>query len=249
MQVQAVQESRYQLKRLARRLIEATGLREWVNDRIDPLWTRYVELTAPCVFVHIPKTAGTSISRSIGMRGISHSTAAQWQAHLGAERFNRRFRFSIVRHPVDRLVSGSLWVYSLTNKDEGDFGRSYLGETSFKASCDQLNLWLNSHLRSLLTDEQRFNSSRARMLPQLMINGSLAVDYIGKYEELELALREVGKHLPMRHELPTLKRISTSTKKSVVLDRDIIELISICLQDEFKAFGYDPYATIFRVNA
>lgn len=238
--------SHFQPKRLARQVITAMGLRGLVEDFVHPLWTRYVEYTAPCVFVHIPKTAGTSISQAIGMHGISHSTATEWHSHLGIDRFNRRFKFSVVRHPVDRLVSSSLWVYSLLNKTEGDFGRSYTEETRLKASSEQLNRWLNQNLRSILNDDQRL--VRARILPRLMVNGELALDYIGKLEELELVLGHVGEHVPIRRSLPRLKRISTITKDKIVIDHDVVELIATRLQDEFEAFGYNPYETSFKVN-
>jgi hypothetical protein len=247
MPLQKSQISRFQPKRFARQVIAAMGLRGLVDDFGRPLWTRYVEFTAPCVFIHIPKTAGTSISQAIGMHGISHSTAAQWQAHLGRDRFARRFKFSVVRHPVDRLVSSSLWVYSLTNKTEGDFGRSYTEETSIMTSCEQLNRWLNRHLRSILNDDQSLIKSG--ILPRLMVDGKLAVDYVGKLEELELVLREVGENIPIRHSLPRLKQISSSTKEKIVIDRDVIDLFADRLKDEFEVFGYNPYESSFKVHA
>lgn len=83
----------------------------------------------PLVFVHIPKTAGTSIARSFRSAGFSpssallngvrslghHPTAARIQAGLieagRADLYERAHVFAVVRHPFDRLVS--FWYYGM----------------------------------------------------------------------------------------------------------------------------------------
>lgn len=242
----AISTSLLRPKRLVRQAIANLGLRPYVKRAYYPLWHRYVELTAPCVFVHIPKTAGTSIANALGMHGISHSTAAQWQAHLGAERFTRRFRFGIVRHPVDRLVSGQLWRYALIGESEKNYGRDYAEAAELTATAEQVNEQLNSDLRVLLADNERLD--KLRMLPRLQIDGRIAVDYVGKFEELDAVLAEVAKHVSIRRDMPRLKSISRETKDKVVLDRDVVETIGVRLREEFDAFGYRPEATRFHIR-
>ena len=84
-----------------------------------------------CIFIHIPKAAGTSIERAfmddlgldmdnrhalilgentnknLGPRRISHLTASEYfDLHfVSQEIYDEYFTFSIVRHPVDRLYS------------------------------------------------------------------------------------------------------------------------------------------------
>lgn len=80
-----------------------------------------------CIFVHIPKCAGTSIESVIwpGPRdesqlwmgfvdsfhndyqtgGLQHLKAHQVRHHVGAETFGRFFKFAFVRHPYDRALS------------------------------------------------------------------------------------------------------------------------------------------------
>ena len=84
-----------------------------------------------CIFIHIPKAAGTSIERvfmddlgldmdnrhalllgkntnkTMGPRRVSHLTAQEMldQHFISQELFDTYFKFAFVRHPVDRLYS------------------------------------------------------------------------------------------------------------------------------------------------
>jgi hypothetical protein len=64
---------------------------------------RSVETTG-ILFVHIPKTGGTSISKLLYRRNLPHYTAGFWMATFG-EAVRSLPSFSVVRHPVERMVS------------------------------------------------------------------------------------------------------------------------------------------------
>jgi hypothetical protein len=110
------------------------------------------------IFVHIPKTAGTSVESVLGMHGekadiglrpyfnqqidrehlygqdLQHMTAGdlkQVLQHDGV--FDRYFKFSIVRNPWDRLVSVFAWTNQKWAKG------LELTDTEFEASVRQLH--------------------------------------------------------------------------------------------------------------
>lgn len=80
------------------------------------------------IFIHIPKTAGTSIEGYLGKHKINknhgygvfngkvfqHFTYNEIKNYLISngkkEFFNQSIKFTVVRHPIDRLISEYKWT-------------------------------------------------------------------------------------------------------------------------------------------
>ena len=56
------------------------------------------------VFIHVPKVAGTSLSKPAWNRGNGHKTVADFESILGQE-LESQFVWAFVRNPFERMVS------------------------------------------------------------------------------------------------------------------------------------------------
>jgi hypothetical protein len=61
------------------------------------------------IFIHVPKTGGTSIEHAFGFGKSSHATARDYR-ECNPQAFDHALTFAVIRNPVERLVS--LYTYA-----------------------------------------------------------------------------------------------------------------------------------------
>jgi chondroitin 4-sulfotransferase 11 len=140
-----------------------------------------------CIFVHQRKCAGTSIITAFGLHPSSVDWAwandgvlsPQWTEEV--DMVSRYFKFAVVRNPWDRFVSG--W--------------KYLQSTRRRSLIDVLrNPPLDGHDYRHLTRPQYITLFNA--------DGTLAVDKLLRFENLEQEFREICKRVQIELVLPRL---------------------------------------------
>jgi hypothetical protein len=160
--------------------------------------------TLNCIFVHIPKTGGTSIEDVLwpGRRaeadlwmglvdplhnkyqtgGLQHLLARQIRQEVGEEKFNSCFRFTFVRNPWDRAVS----QYSYMR--ERDDLRAFIG----MREDDSFSRYL-----ALIQERQH-----VQWMPQADflsdVGGNLLVEFVGRFERLAEDAQEVFARLGLK---------------------------------------------------
>jgi len=174
-----------------------------------------------CIFVHVPRTGGTSIETALGLKGdwrienthsmfgritspdlkqrikstdyLQHLTANELRSLLLHE-FQNYYRFAFVRNPWDRMVS----IYCHMDphmKLEAEPGRPFTG-TSFGEFLE----WSEN-----ITD--------AHLAPQYTYlyaaNGACLLDFVGRFEQLDQDFGRICAHLGVRLELP---RVNASVR-------------------------------------
>lgn len=126
-----------------------------------------------CVFIHVPKTAGASVSSSLDVTGFGH---------LSIKWFPKRyFSCSFVRNPWDRVVSAFFYL------NQG-------GENI----VDQFNNWwyLSSYKGDFTSFvKEEFGKEKPAIFKEMHFKpqhkyicdkrNRLAIDFLGRYENLE----------------------------------------------------------------
>lgn len=92
------------------------------------------------IFIHIPKTAGNAIIKSLyGAPATGHDFAMRYLKY-DAGKFNSYYKFAVVRNPWDRLVSSFFYLkQGGVGFFDKDFSDKYLSKTnSFDCFLDRL---------------------------------------------------------------------------------------------------------------
>ena len=205
-----------------------------------------------CIFIHIPKNGGASIERLIwrdeefteenlwlgfksGDRnayqtgGLQHLFAQNVKKAVGAEKYERYFKFSMVRNPWDKAISQYLYL-----QKRGDL-RRFLGlprHASFKKYLSTIPKKPHVH-----------------WLPQVEFildkNGDLMVDLITRFESYSLAVDSILNEVKTRtsHPLPQLDdvpHLNKSKRQSYLhyYDEESIGMVEELYQKDISYFDY-----------
>jgi len=159
-----------------------------------------------CIFIHIPKNAGTSVKKSLGLDSHIGHQPLSWYQNIDPIKCKNYFKFCFVRNPWDRLVSS---FFYLKNKKSTTNNSFMLQEfVSRFSSFDEFVLnWLNPE--NIYKDKTFFPQHyfmRDRM-------GMLCMDFVGRVENIQNDLDIVLDHLGITHNI-LLQHVNKSERDS-----------------------------------
>lgn len=190
------------------------------------LWHRTLRerYLRPYVFIHINKTGGSSIERALGM-GLDHSTALEKYQQLGAVAWQRKFVFTIVRNPWDKVVSHYHYRVRTNQTGMGD------GAISFRD-------WL---LRCYVDRDPRYYDQPRMFMPQRQWlvgeEGEMLVEFIGRFENLQQDFDHICGRLSVQAELGHAKPSSRGSYRDYY-DTETEALVAECFAEDLELFGY-----------
>jgi chondroitin 4-sulfotransferase 11 len=185
------------------------------------LRARYVD---DFVFVHINKTAGSSIESALRLP-FQHRTALEWRALLGKERWERRFSFAIVRNPWDKVASH---YYYRVKTDQTALGTDPL----------DFNTWVK---RAYGERDPRLYDKPKMFMPQAdWISdeaGRRIVEFVGRFERLEEDFRTICRRIGVQAALPH-EKASANRDYRRGYTPDAAEVVARRFARDIEEFGY-----------
>ena len=173
-----------------------------------------------CVFIHIPKTSGSSVEIMFRENGAKYNVKmkhryASYHAkhHKGA--WANFYKFTVVRNPWDRIYS--LWF-------------NYKKEGRVKADFHH---WL----KSLSTNGNSFSKPQVRWIYS---NGKNELDYIGRFEEMEKNFDFLIDRFKLDVEIPPhIHNIDGKPSYRDHYEDKTIDLVAKLFEEDIKEFGYN----------
>jgi hypothetical protein len=193
-----------------------------------------------CIFIHIPKTGGTSIEHflrengknellligiSSNNRSMQHYTAFELKINIPYF-FKIYYKFSIVRNPYERLLSEYYWtpIYNVGF----NYGRS----------LDQFLTYVEYVVKNKRYHEHINND---HFMPQFLFlynNGKLLVNQLFKYEDMGWIETYLKKKLIIENNILVLNKTHENIKK-VYWNNMQKERIYKLYRKDFELFNYE----------
>lgn len=184
-----------------------------------------------CIFVHIPKTGGISVSEALwGHMGGVHKTMEEYRRIFGRDTLNEYFSFTFVRNPWARLVSA--WSYL---KAGGQHARDKAWAEKYLTPFPDFKSFVSDGLN----ENGVLNGIHFR--PQtdfITLDGKIAVDFIGRQENLKTDFNTVRERIGLHHaELPHRNRSDHKNYREYY-DDQTAERVEKIYQQDIVAFNY-----------
>jgi len=177
------------------------------------------------VFIHINKTAGTSVERALHLRS-ERKTALQKRNEMGRERFERAFKFAFVRNPWDKVLSHYHYRLRTNRTGLADAGLDFR-QWVLKAYGERDPRWHD--------DPRMFMAQRLWLDDEA---GRCLVDFVGRFERLEQDFGEACRRMGVQASLPHVK-VTQHTPYREAYDAETRGLVARVFAADLEAFDYE----------
>ncbi len=176
------------------------------------------------IFIHINKTGGSSVENALNIP-FEHKTALEKIDEAGQENWNRKFTFTIVRNPWDKVVSHYHYRVKTNQTDLHD------KPIGFRE-------WVRC---AYGTQDTRYYDNPKMFMPQTHWisdrSGNSLVDKIIKFESIEQGFNEVLEELGMKATLPHFKKFNRGAY-SEHYDEETSAIVKKCFESDIETFDY-----------
>jgi hypothetical protein len=189
-----------------------------------------------CVFIHIPKNAGSAVLKLLGHEGGRDHV--EWRHYNGCNPgwFAQYYKFAICRHPLDRLLSGYLYVLNGGNQSEQDIALR-------ERICSQSSNF-NSFVTNVLDND--FINENILFKPQYLFvynpAGVCQVDSLLRFEQLEEDWQKLAKLNGYPLNLPKVNLNSTIENRHLnatySLPTEALNKVMSLYHKDFALFNY-----------
>jgi hypothetical protein len=185
-----------------------------------------------CIFIHIPKNAGTSVLNFLGDKGTERDHLNYLVYRKANSRlFNSYFKFSIVRNPLDRAYS--IYNYLL----DGGNGNA---DVKFKEMFPNDFKTFKHFIIDFLTAERMHSHNLFRPQYYYIIDpfGNLMIDKLFYYEELSHSMSELSDILHINSKFPEVNVRNKGKGYINYYDNEMIDRIYDLYNKDFCYFNY-----------
>ncbi|MFT6927968.1 MAG: hypothetical protein ACJAZP_003615 [Psychromonas sp.] len=185
-----------------------------------------------CIFIHIPKTAGSSILTCLMGDKINrdHGTYYDFK-RIDPDRFNRYFKFCFVRNPYDRAVSAYEYLKNGGNNSSDLYYKKLIEDKypSFKKFILEYLDGNKIHENLLFSPQYLFIYDD---------RNECQVDYIGRFENINENFKFICKKIGVSARLPSKNRVQRNTYETYYSDHQVKEKVYNLYSKDFDLFQY-----------
>lgn len=186
-----------------------------------------------CIYIHIPKVAGTSINHALYGRTLGHYSAMEIREKF-PQLYANCFTFSFVRNPWERTLSAYRFAKKGGTETMGVNNPMQHQIPEFDSFESFIHEWLaNKKLSSL---DYIFRPQSNFIYDQ---NDILIIDYLGRLENLDSDIREINKLTKKSISVPRLNFTAAENNYRDYYNTNMLDLVAQIYKRDVQLFNYE----------
>lgn len=188
-----------------------------------------------CIFVHVPKAAGTTVNKAIYGKTLGHYSALEIEEKFPTL-FKSCFSFSLVRNPWDRVLSAYRFACVGKTDTMGVHNPNQYKINEFKTFEKFVCEWLpNKNVRKLdfifMPQHQFVCDNESKIM----------VDHLGKVEAMGETVAILNEKLNRKIKIGVENSTSSSSKefRHYYSSPEMIDIVRSVYRRDVELFGYD----------
>jgi chondroitin 4-sulfotransferase 11 len=224
-------------------LLPVTIKEKIIRKSIEPF--NDVENKYNIIFIHIPKTGGKALYYSLFKSEMQAHQSIIAYFLYDKRKFNKYFKFAVVRNPWDRFSSAYYYLksekkYLAHTLNDQEFSKKYL--SSFNTIEEFiLEIYNNENFRNLILSWTHFKPQ----YQYIEINGVNQLDYVGKFEDLENEFIKIKDKLGIKNKNTLIEKNKNEDKNKnywEYYNKKTAKIIENIYKKDINDFGYSfPY--------
>lgn len=189
-----------------------------------------------CIFIHIPKAAGTSVLKELSNNGKIYRDHSTWFDYYrnNSIKFNNYFKFTITRNPFDRAIS----TYTYLKK-----GGNKVDDLYFSDLFESNNITFEKFILEYLDEETIHEHTLFK--PQYLFiydyKYNLQVDFIVKLENIDKDFEYIKSKISIKSH--TLRNANQSDRqtglKDYYINQKMVDKVIKLYRKDFELLQYD----------
>ena len=175
------------------------------------------------IFIHIPKTGGTSVDKFFTGKMRKHACMKDYIDNLGSNLVKKYFKFCIVRNPWDSTVSHYTMITKRILRGHEKFIRMY-GKKSLpfkkfvkKYVVENIGIYTGTEFK---THHSHDFDTMDQLNWILDFNGSICIDYIMQFESMQTDFNTICDKIGIPQTQLTRKQNQTQTLHRILRRRN-----------------------------
>jgi chondroitin 4-sulfotransferase 11 len=171
------------------------------------------------IFLHIPKTGGTSVEQALNLvykkdgygindnkKAMQHYDWHEYKKHIGNEKYDKYYKFTISRNPYDKVVSDYFWLKNVAKITNDNFQKKSFDE--YLNYCEHI---VKNKLYNLTIYHDHFKPQHRFIFDN---NNKLMINKILRFENFEY----VTKFVNTRYNTNLKHLNDNKSKKNIILN-------------------------------